>query len=83
MTRADGIATHLLQQGELAAQRGAVDGSTQRPEVVMIAHALELTPLTIEEEPSVGHDIDAPDAEYRRVGIHEGVIAEDARDSLI
>ena len=51
------MAAHLLEQCELASQRGFVDGGTERAEVVVVAYSAELPALAVEEEALVGHEL--------------------------
>ena len=74
---ADGIATHVLEQRQLAAE------GTQRAEVVMVAHALELAVLAVEEEALVGHQLDASDAEAGDVLVHLTAVHVYLRRGLI
>ena len=54
MGSAYGIAAHILEHGYLTAQGRLIDGRTERSEVMVVAHALKLTGLSIEEEPFLG-----------------------------
>lgn len=54
MGRANGVAPHLLHDEQLPAQRGLVDGRTQRAEVVMQTHPLELAGHSVEKESFLG-----------------------------
>ena len=51
---ADGVAAHLLQHFELTFQGAGVDGGAERAEVVMIADAVELNALAVEQKAVVG-----------------------------
>ncbi len=57
MGGADGVATHVAQQQQLAADGIAADSGTQRTEVVVQTDAPELTHLAVEHETHVGHDL--------------------------
>ena len=67
---ADSVAAHILEQRQLAAKGGHIDGGTQRAEVVMITYSLKLAMLAVEEEALVGHKFDASDAEAGDVFVH-------------
>ena len=82
----DGITPHVLQQGQLMAEGGLIDGGSQRTEVVMIAHPLKLAALAIEKEALVRHNFHGPDAEAGGIrvlqpasGINPGVGAIEVR----
>ena len=64
----DGVHAHIFQQFDLMAQGGAVDGGSERPEIVMVAHSFELCFLSVEEETFVPV-FDSPDTETCVVGI--------------
>ena len=51
----DGIAAHILEHLQLVTQGRHIDGGAQRAQVVMVAHALELTMPAIKVEALVGH----------------------------
>lgn len=51
------------------AQRRAVYRSAERTEVVMIAHALELRRLSVEEKSFFGYEFEFADAEAGIVGV--------------
>ena len=80
---ADGVATHVLEQRQLAAEGSHIDGSTQRTKVVMVAHALELAVLSVEEEALVGHQLDAADTEAGDVFVHLTAVHVYLRRGLI
>ena len=80
---ADGVATHVLEQRQLAAEGSHIDGSTQRTKVVMVAHALELAVLSVEEEALVSHQLDAADAEAGDVFVHLTAVHVYLRRGLI
>ena len=60
---ADGVAAHVAQQKQLAADGIAADGGTEGTEVVVQADALELTHLAVEQEAHVGDDLHAANTE--------------------
>jgi len=70
----DGIATHILQQRELAAESSHIDGSPQRPQVVMVADTLELTVLAVQEKTFVRHNLYATDAETGGIFVHQPAV---------
>ncbi len=50
-----GVGAHVLEQFKLMAQGRAVDGGSERAEVVVVAHALEFDRLAVEEESLFGY----------------------------
>ena len=70
----DGIAAHILQQRELAAESSHIDGSPQRSQVVMVADALKLTVLTVQEKTFVRHNLYAADAETGGIFVHQPAV---------
>ena len=47
---ADGVGSHVLQQFDLMAESSAVDGCSQRSEVVVVADTFEFGVFSVEEE---------------------------------
>jgi hypothetical protein len=47
---ADCVRAHIFQQLKLVAQSGAIHGSAQRAEVVVVANAAEFRNFTVQEE---------------------------------
>ena len=77
---ADGIAAHVFEEADLTADGGIVDRCAEHAEVVVIAHATELGGLAIDEEATVGDDLDGADAEGGGVFIAELLAVVEARD---
>ena len=71
MGSADGIAAHVFQQRELAAQGCLVDGGSQRTQVMVVAYALEFAGLAIEHKALVRHDGHRADAEACGVFVNQ------------
>ena len=73
----------VFEQRQLAAEGSHIDGGTQRTKVVMVAHALKLAVLAVEEEALVGHQLDASDTEAGDVFVHLTAVHVYLRRSLI
>ena len=63
VTGANGIAAHLLEHFELPLQGAEIQCRTQRPQIMMIAHAVDGDVLAVDEEPLVGIELRRLDAE--------------------
>ena len=79
----DGITAHILEHLQLVTQGRHIDGGAQWAQVVMVAHALELTMPAIEVETLVGHVSQRADAEARSIGILQFSIDINFANSLI
>ena len=83
MAGADGITAHFLQHLQLVTYGTPVYGSPKGTEVVVQANTLELTSLTVEEEPTVGHQFNASDAKPCLVGVNRVITHHQCRNSLV
>lgn len=79
MRGADGVATHLPEECQLAADGRAIDRCTERAEVVVQAYAAELASLAVQEEALVGPQLDGADAETGRMAVGLRITAVDHR----
>ena len=66
----DGIGPHLFQQFNLMAQRRAVDGRSQRSQVVVVADAFELCGLSVQKEALFGYIVQRPDTEPGFIAVY-------------
>ena len=76
MGSAYGIAAHILEHGYLTAQGRFIDGRTEWSEVMVVAHALKLTGLSIEEEPFLGDIFYAADTENSLISVNQNLSVE-------
>ena len=67
MRRTDGVDTHLLQLRQLAVQGILAQRSSQTPEVVMFANAVEFEVLTVKPEAGLGIELEIAET---RSGLH-------------
>ena len=67
----NGIAAHILEQEQLVAQGGTIDGCAQGAQVVMVAHAAEFAPLSVQIEAPLGDDLNGSDAETGGVSVDQ------------
>ena len=63
MRGADGVAAHILEDGELAADCGLVYSCAKGTEVVVEADSAELPVLSVEEESLVRTDLNGSESE--------------------
>ena len=64
---ADGVHAHRLEDLELALDGAVVGGGAERPQVVVLADALERDARAVQQEPAVGGELERADAERRAV----------------
>ncbi len=76
----DGIASHVAEHLQLPLQGADVDGGAQRAEVVMIADAIELEMLAVDEEAGVGVILEGADAERGFIGVDDLAVLRDRGD---
>ena len=74
MARANRIASHLFQYLHLTLQRASVDRHAERPEVGVIAHAIDLQVATIEKKSGLGVKLDGPNTEGGFILVHRAPI---------
>ena len=77
------VAAETLQYLDLPLDSPAVRGGAQAAEVVVVADALDLHVLAVEEKSLVLRELDGADAEGRAQGIHEHGADADLADRLI
>ena len=61
MAGANGVASHVHQHLQLTLQRAAVDGGAQRAQIMMVADAIELEMLAVDEE-AIGIELQRADS---------------------
>ena len=74
---ADGVAAHVLEDGELVAEGTHIDRRPERAKVVVVADAAKLAQPTVEEKSLVGHHLDAAHTEARFVSVAEHAFGVD------
>ena len=74
---ADGVAAHILEDGQLASDGSLVDCRSERAEIVMEAYSAELAAFSVEEEALVGTDLYCPESESRCGSVLKDIAVRD------
>ena len=73
MRSTDGIATHIFQNPDLAADTCLIGYTTQRPQVVVVAHSSEFRHLPVQKESFVRNNLQRTDTETGRIFIFQHI----------
>src|SRR5690349_5271659 len=83
MTCANRVDAHFFQDFYLSLQSSNVERRAERSKIVMVANAVEPDVFAVEEEPSIGVELDRADAEDRLVTIKQFPALLDRRDGYV
>ncbi len=70
MARANGVDAHVPHDLQLPLHGPGVEGAAERPVIVMQVYAIKLHPPAIQVKSVIRRKLERPDAEGRRIHVH-------------